>query len=39
MKGKIIFLNGCSSAGKSSISEKIMELSEEPWLNFSLSTF
>jgi chloramphenicol 3-O phosphotransferase len=39
MSSKIILLNGCSSAGKSSISEKIMELSEEPWLNFSLSTF
>ena len=39
MANKIILLNGCSSAGKSSISEKIMELSEEPWLNFSLSTF
>jgi chloramphenicol 3-O phosphotransferase len=39
MTSKIILLNGCSSAGKSSISEKIMELSEEPWLNFSLSTF
>jgi len=39
MVSKIILLNGCSSAGKSSISEKIMELSQEPWLNFSLSTF
>ena len=39
MSNKIILLNGCSSAGKSSISEKIMELSEELWLNFSLSTF
>jgi len=39
MVSQIVLLNGCSSAGKSSISEKIMELSQEPWLNFSLSTF
>ena len=30
LKGKIIFLNGCSSAGKSSITTGIKNLSEEP---------
>ena len=29
---KIIFLNGCSSAGKTSLVKAIQHLSEEPWL-------
>jgi len=29
---KIIFLNGCSSAGKTSLVKAIQHLSDEPWL-------
>ena len=29
---KIIFLNGCSSSGKTSLAKAIQHLSEEPWL-------
>jgi len=32
MASKIIFLNGCSSAGKTSLVKAIQHLSEEPWL-------
>jgi chloramphenicol 3-O-phosphotransferase len=39
MTSKVIFLNGCSSVVKSSISKEIRDLSEEPWLNFSLRAF
>ncbi len=39
MFSKIIFLNGCSSAGKTTLAKEIMELSNEPWLNFPLSIF
>lgn len=30
---QIIFLNGCSSAGKTSIAKAIQEISETPWLH------
>lgn len=33
---KIIFLNGCSSAGKSNIVAAIQHLSDEPWLTFGI---
>lgn len=36
---KIIFLNGCSSAGKTSIVGAIQHLSDEPWLTFGIDTF
>ena len=36
---KIIFLNGCSSAGKSLIVRAIQHLSDEFWLNFGFDTF
>ncbi|KLL02957.1 MAG: chloramphenicol phosphotransferase [Mycoplasmataceae bacterium CE_OT135] len=35
-KSKIIFLNGCSSAGKTSIVAAIQHLSDEPWLTFGI---
>ncbi len=35
----IILLNGCSSAGKSSITKAIQHLSDTPWLHFSLDAF
>lgn len=35
----IIFLNGCGSAGKSSIAKSIQHLSNEAWLHFSLDMF
>ncbi|RHZ37277.1 chloramphenicol phosphotransferase CPT family protein [endosymbiont GvMRE of Glomus versiforme] len=38
-KSKIIFLNGCSSVGKSSIVGAIQHLSDEPWLTFGIDTF
>lgn len=37
--GKIIFLNGCSSAGKTSLVKAIQHLAEEPWLNFGVDVF
>lgn len=36
---RIIFLNGCSSAGKTSISKAIQELSDTPWLHIGIDTF
>jgi chloramphenicol 3-O phosphotransferase len=36
---KIIFLNGCSSAGKTSLVKAIQHLNEEPWLTFGIDTF
>lgn len=36
MASKIIFLNGCSSAGKTSVVKAIQYLSEEPWLTFGI---
>ena len=36
MTSKIIFLNGCSSAGKTSLVKAIQYLSEEPWLTFGI---
>ena len=35
----IIFLNGCSSAGKSTIARAIQHLSEKPWLLIGIDTF
>lgn len=39
MTSKTIFLNGCSSAGKSSIVKVIQHLSSEPWLTMGIDTF
>jgi chloramphenicol 3-O phosphotransferase len=36
--GKIILLNGCSSAGKTSLVKEIQNLSDEPWLTFGIDT-
>jgi chloramphenicol 3-O phosphotransferase len=36
---KIIFLNGCGSSGKTSISRSIQYLSDELWLTFGIDTF
>ena len=36
---KIIFLNGCSSSGKTSVVEAIQHLSNEPWLTFGIDIF
>lgn len=36
---KIIFLNGCGSSGKTSISKSIQYLSEEFWIAFGVDTF
>lgn len=36
---KIIFLNGCSSSGKSSIAKAIGHESQELWLTFGVDTF
>ncbi len=35
----IIFLNGCSSAGKSAIARALQFLSEKPWLLIGIDTF
>src|SRR3954447_26912700 len=35
---KIIFLNGCSSSGKTQITKAIQYLSKEPWLTFGIDT-
>ena len=35
----IIFLNGCSSSGKTTIAKAIQHLSEEPWLLLGIDTF
>jgi len=34
--GKIILLNGCSSAGKTSLVKEIQNLSDEFWLTFGI---
>lgn len=36
---KIIFLNGCGSAGKTSIARAIQYLSEDSWFTFGIDTF
>ena len=36
---KIIFLNGCSSSGKTSVVGAIQYLSNEPWLTFGIDIF
>ena len=36
---KIIFLNGCSSSGKTSVVGAIQYLSDEPWLTFGIDIF
>lgn len=36
---KIIFLNGCGSSGKTSITRSIQHLSEELWLTFGIDSF
>ena len=36
---RIIFLNGCSSAGKSSIAKAIQKIAPTPWLHIGLDTF
>ena len=36
---KIIFLNGCSSSGKTSVVGAIQYLSDEPWLTFGINVF
>ncbi|WP_342278409.1 phosphotransferase-like protein [Candidatus Tisiphia endosymbiont of Myopa tessellatipennis] len=36
---KIIFLNGCGSAGKTSIARAIQYLSKDSWLTFGIDTF
>lgn len=36
--GKVIFLNGCSSAGKTSLVKEIQNLSDEFWLTFGIDT-
>jgi chloramphenicol 3-O-phosphotransferase len=38
-KGKIIFLNGTSSSGKSSLAVKIQEISEEKFYHVKIDTF
>jgi chloramphenicol 3-O phosphotransferase len=38
-KGKIIFLNGTSSSGKSSLARKIQEISEEKFYHVQIDTF
>jgi chloramphenicol 3-O phosphotransferase len=35
---KIIFLNGCSSAGKTSLVKEIQNLSDEFWLTFGIDS-
>ncbi|TCP59363.1 adenylylsulfate kinase/chloramphenicol 3-O phosphotransferase [Tumebacillus sp. BK434] len=38
-KGKVIFLNGTSSSGKTSLTKKIQELSAEPYFHLSLDVY
>ena len=38
-KGNIIFLNGTSSAGKTTLSHKLQELLEEPYIHIALDQF
>ena len=35
----IIFLNGCSSSGKTTVAKAIQHLSDEPWLLLGIDTF
>jgi chloramphenicol 3-O phosphotransferase len=35
---KVLILNGCSSAGKTSLVKAIQHLSEEPWLTFGIDS-
>ena len=35
----ILFLNGCSSSGKSTLSRAIQHLSDQPWLCLGIDTF
>lgn len=39
MQGKIIFLNGTSSAGKTTLAHALQELLNEPWLHIALDQF
>ncbi|HUX78870.1 MAG TPA: AAA family ATPase [Alphaproteobacteria bacterium] len=39
MMSKIIFLNGCSSSGKTTISKAIQHFAETPWLLIGVDTF
>ena len=38
-KGKIIFLNGTSSSGKTSIAKALQQILDEPYLHFSVDSF
>jgi len=38
-KGNIIFLNGTSSSGKTSIAKALQEILDEPYLHFCIDTF
>ena len=38
-KGNIIFLNGTSSAGKTTLSHKLQELLDEPYVHMALDQF
>ena len=35
----IIFLNGCSSSGKTTIAKALQQLSDKPWLHLGIDTF
>ena len=37
--GKIIFLNGVSSSGKTSLTKELQEILEEPYFHLSFYTF
>ena len=39
MQGKIVFLNGTSSAGKTTLAYALQELAAEPWLHIALDQF
>lgn len=39
MRGKIIFLNGTSSAGKTTLAHALQDLLSEPWLHIALDQF
>lgn len=39
MSSKVIILNGCGSAGKTSIAHSIQYLANEPWVTFGIDTF
>ncbi len=37
--GKVIFLNGCGSSGKSTLAKGIQQQSKDPWLHVSMDQF